>query len=48
LKSVQSLAPEVGAFLATPTTVNGRAFAVAIAGKDLSSVVGGRLPSKFK
>jgi hypothetical protein len=35
LKSVQSLAPEVGAFLATPTTVNGRAFAAAIAAKDM-------------
>ena len=48
LKSVQSLAPEVGAFLATPTTESGRAFAAAIAGKDLSSAVSGRLPTKYK
>jgi hypothetical protein len=48
LKSVQSLVPEVGAFLATPTTENGRAFAAAIAEKDLSSAVSGRLPTKYK
>ena len=48
LKSVQSLVPEVGAFLATPTTENGRAFAAAIAEIDLSSAVSGRLPTKYK
>lgn len=48
LNSVAGAVPEAGKVVASPTAENGRALAAAIAGKDLSSAVGGKLPTKFK
>ncbi|MBC8452038.1 MAG: hypothetical protein H8D70_02325 [Rhodospirillaceae bacterium] len=47
-KSVLSKVPEASALLASPSADAGRALADAIAGKDLSGIVGGDLPTKFK
>ena len=48
LEAVKGSVPAAGALLADPSVANGRALAVAVKGKDLSSVVGGMLPSKYK
>lgn len=47
-KSVLSKVPEASALLAAPSADAGRALATAIANKDLTSIVGGELPSKFR
>jgi len=47
-KAVLSKVPEAAALLASPTADAGRALADAIAGKDLSGIVGGELPTSFK
>ncbi len=48
LKSLAGQVPEAGKILASPTAANGRALSSAVKGKDLSGVVGGKLPKKFK
>ena len=48
LKSVAGQVPAAGKVVTSPTADNGRALAAAIAGKDLSGVIGGNLPKKFK
>lgn len=47
-KAVLSKIPEAAGVLATPTAEAGRALSDAIAGKDLSGIVGGELPTKFR
>lgn len=47
-KDVLSKVPEAAALLGAPTAEAGHALADAIAKKDLTSVVGGQLPTKFK
>lgn len=44
-KAALSAIPEAAALVADPTEANGRAFAAAIADKDLSGAVGGMLPA---
>ena len=48
LDSVKGQVPEAGKLLAEPTPANGRAFAEAVKGKDLTGAVGGNLPKEFK
>ena len=48
LKSVSSQVPEAGKVVSSPTADNGRALAAAIASKDLSGAVSGKLPKNFK
>ena len=48
LNSVAGQVPAAGKIVAAPTSDNGRALSAAIADKDLSGVVGGNLPKKFK
>jgi len=47
-KSILSKVPEASALLAAPSAEAGRALADAIADKDLTAIVGGELPTKFK
>lgn len=48
LMAVKGSVAAAGAILSDPTAANGRALADAIKDKDLSSVVGGMLPKKYK
>jgi len=47
-KEVLAKVPEASALLASPSADSGRAFAAAIATKDLTGAVGNLLPTKFK
>jgi len=46
--AILSKIPEAAALLKTPSTETGRAFVLAIKGKDLTALVEGKLPKSFK